>query len=97
MPRDNWRPFLRRKEGEKHAKYDGPCAADGWHFSAIAFGTWGGWGPEGAKVFSRILKRCTTWEDPAARGVALRRHYESIGVALFRQVWRLLEAKNHVV
>jgi hypothetical protein len=94
QPRDNWRPFLRRKEERKHAKYDEPCAREGWHFAPAGFGTWGGVGPEGSKIISRMLKRAVTAETPEHRGVALRGLQERIGVALFRQVWRLLEAKN---
>jgi hypothetical protein len=60
-------------------------------------GTWGGLGPEGAKVLSRILKRTTAWEEPSERGVAQRLNTERIGVALFRQVFKLLEAKNYLL
>ena len=96
VPRDNWRPFLRRKEEEKHAKYDVPCTSEGWHFQAAAFGTWGGLGPEGAKVLSRILTRVASGEDSTETGLAQRRATEQLGVALFREVWALLEAKNFV-
>ena len=92
--RDNWRPFLRKREDMKHAKYDAHCEREGWHFSALALGIWGGMGPEGVKVLSRILKRCTAWESASTRGEAQRLLTEAIGVALFRQVWRLLAAKN---
>ena len=44
--RDNWRPFLRKREERKHVKYDGPCRESGWTFAAMALGTWGGHGPE---------------------------------------------------
>ena len=93
-PRDNWRPFLRRKEDLKHAKYDDACSKEGWHFSALAIGTWGGLGPEGAKVLSRIVKRCSAWESAETKGLTQRSLNEMIGVALFRQIWRLLSKKN---
>jgi hypothetical protein len=96
VTRDNWRPFLRHKEADKHQKYDGPCAAEGWHFMAAAFGTWGGLGPEGAKVLSRITKRATAWDGADARGASSRLHYEAVGVALFREIFRLLEARNRI-
>ena len=96
VPRDNWRPFLKRREAEKHQKYDVLCADAGWQFSAAAFGTWGGWGPEAAKTLSRMLKRAATWEDPDGRGAQLSRLHETIGVALFPQMWHLLGAKNHI-
>ena len=95
-PRDNWRPFLAYKEKMKHDKYDLPCKRDGWNFSAVAFGTWGGIGPEGAKVLSRIMQRTTAWEGVEDKGAAQRRNYEAVGTALFRQIWRLLDARNHV-
>ena len=96
VSRDNWRPFLRRKELEKHAKYDGPCEAEGWHFAAAAFGTWGGVGPEGAKVLSRILKRAACGEEGREVGLVQRQATEALGLALFRQVLAMLEAKNFI-
>jgi hypothetical protein len=96
VTRDNWRPFLRAKELEKHRKYDIPCTTEGWHFMAAAFGTWGGLGPEGAKVLSRTLKRATTWDDPDTRGASLRRQYEAIGVPMFREIFRMLEGSNRI-
>jgi len=48
--RDNWRPFLRRREEVKHAKYDDACRTEEWHFAAAAFGTWGGVGPRGCQI-----------------------------------------------
>ena len=94
--RDNWRPGLRRKEASKHMKYDEPCRNDGWGFRAIALGTWGGLGPEGAKTLAQIIKRATSWESPDTKGLMQKMHYETIGLALFRQIWALLEAKNYV-
>ena len=95
-PRDNWRPFLKRKEEAKHAKYDVPCDRESGNFAAIAIGTWGGLGPEGAKVLSRILKRCSAWEDPAQKGLSQRTHSEAVGVALFRHIFALLRANNNL-
>ena len=70
VPRDTWRPFLRKKEDLKHAKYDAACEREGWGFAAMAVGTWGGLGPEGAKFLSRVLKRCTSWDGAEAKGAA---------------------------
>jgi hypothetical protein len=94
VTRDNWRPFLRKREADKHAKYDAPCQRDGWHFSALAVGTWGGLGPEGAKTLAHIVKRASSGADTDSKGQAQRAHYEAIGVALFHQVFHLLGAKN---
>ena len=97
MPtRDNWRPYLRRREEAKHQKYDVPCTREGWNFAAFAVGSWGGLGPETAKVFSRMLKRSTAWEGPNDKGTTQRAQKELVGVALFQQIFRLLRAKNHV-
>ena len=49
ISRERWRTFLRRKEADKHSKYDITCNTSGWSFAAMYFGTWGGVGPEGAK------------------------------------------------
>ena len=81
---------------EKHAKYDAICNAAVRHFAAAAFGTWGGIGPEGARLVSRMVKRAATWDEGEDRGLEQRRLYETLGVALYRQILHLLEAKNHV-
>jgi len=60
-------------------------------------GTWGGLGPEGAKVLSRILKHITAREEPSEKGPAQRLNIERIGAALFRQVFKLLDAKNYLL
>ena len=93
---DNWRPFLRRREEAKHAKYDAPCRNSGWAFAAMAFGTWGGMGPEGARLLSRIHKRACAAVDPAEREVRGRELHQMLSLALMRQVWRLLSGRNHV-
>ena len=77
-------------------KYDAACARENWNFCALALGTWGGLGPEGAKVLSRILKRTTAWETSDERGAEQRLHSEAVGVALFRQIFSLLRAKNSI-
>ena len=63
VSREKWRAFLRRKEAKKHGKYDVPCQGAGWGFTAMAFGTWGGLGPEGAKVLHRLVKRAASWQE----------------------------------
>ena len=60
----------------------------------MAFGTWGGTGPEAAKLMHRLLKRAASWNEGdllAARQEELRL---SLGLALMRHIWILLEAKN---
>ena len=56
VTREKFRRFLTRLEAAKHAKYDKACTNQGWAFKAMAFGTWGGVGPEGAKLLHRIVK-----------------------------------------
>ena len=94
--RERWRSFLRRKEELKHAKYDGPCQRKGWGFGALAFGTWGGLGPEGARLLARVVKRACAATEPGYREDKAGELYQSIGLALFRQVWRLLGGRNSV-
>ena len=59
VSREKWRRFLLTKETEKHHKYDGPCAAARWGFVPMAFGSWGGQGPEAAKLLARAV--CRAW------------------------------------
>ena len=60
----------------------------------MAFGTWGGQGPEAAKLLHRIVQRAAAWQEGDLR---LGRQDEircAVGLALMRQVWRLLGSKN---
>jgi hypothetical protein len=95
VKRDKWRQFLCRKEKDKHGKYDALCGRRAhWSFRALAFGTWGGVGPEAAKVLHRFLKRAACWQEGdlrAARQDELRQH---VGLQLMKHVWRLLDGKN---
>ena len=94
--RDNWRPFLRRREEAKHGKYDRPCKASGWSFAAMAFGTWGGEGPEAAKLLARIFKRACAAVEPEERPARSKELSQTISLALMRQIWRLLSGRNLV-
>ena len=60
----------------------------------MAFGTWGGMEPEEAKTLAHLIKRATAGESGEFRGAARAASYQAVGVAFFRQVWRLLGAKN---
>jgi hypothetical protein len=92
--RERWRSFLRKKEEAKHAKYDLPCSRANWAFRAMAFGTWGGQGPEAAKLLARFTKRAAGWQDGDLRASLMETCRLSVGVAVMRQVWRMLELKN---
>ena len=67
-----------------------------WGFLAMAFGTWGGLGPEGARVLHCLAKRAASWQEGELRSLRQHELLETVGVALMRQVWRLLANKNHL-
>ena len=92
--REKWRAFLRRKEAEKHHKYDTLCKAEEWHFLAMAYGTWGGQGPECTVLLHRIVKRAAGWLEEDLRAGKQEEMRMSVGLALSRQVWAFLEKKN---
>ena len=95
--REKWRAFLVDKEGKKHSCYDAQCAADGWDFAAMAFGTWGGMGPEGAKLLHHFIAKAAAQREVdlrAARKEELRLQFQ---MALTRQVWHLLGAVRHLM
>jgi hypothetical protein len=94
VKRDRWRQFLCRKEKEKHQKYDALCRQADWSFRALAFGTWGGVGPEASKVLQRVLKRAAGWQEGDLRAARQEELRQKIGLTLMRHVWRLLEQKN---
>ena len=96
VTRERWRTFLKRKELLKHSKYHAPCKAAGWGFLAMSFGTWGGMGPEGAKVLQRLAKRAASWQEGDLRSLRQSELLENVGLALMRQVWKLLANKNHL-
>ena len=90
--REKWRAFLVEKEAKKHSRYDVLCAADGWDFAAMAFGTWGGMGPEAAKLLQHFIAKAAAVREVdlrAARKEELRLQFQ---MALTRQVWHLLGA-----
>jgi hypothetical protein len=96
VSRERWRAFLRKREEAKHALYDKACAAEGWSFRAMAFGTWGGMGPEGAKILQRITKRAAGWLEGDLRACRQEEIRHGVGVSLMRHIWRLLEGKNYL-
>ena len=92
--REKWRAFLTRKERAKRDKYHHPCLSAGWAFAPMAFGTWGGMGPQAAKLFHRLLHRAASWLEGPLRGRRQEELKQLVGVALMQHVWRLLDAKN---
>ena len=94
--REKWRAFLVRKEKAKKHKYDEACRRSGWAFLPMAFGTWGGMGPEAAKVTFRVLKRAAGWLEGDLRAGRQEEMRLQLGLALMRHIWSLLETKNQV-
>jgi hypothetical protein len=94
MSRERWRRFMARREHEKHLKYDEPCRRAQWCFVAMAFGTWGGLGPEGAKTLHRCLKRAAGWLEGDLRAARQEELRLGLGLTLMRQVWQMLAAKS---
>ena len=63
----------------------------------MAFGTWGGMGPDAAKLLARLLPRAAGWLEGSLR---TRRQWElraNLGVALSSHIWRVLDAKNFLL
>ena len=94
--REKWRSFLVNREKLKKQKYMGHCRIAGWSFLPMAFGTWGGMGPDAAKLLFRFLKRAASWLDGDARAARQEELRLNVGLALMRHIWVLLEAKNAI-
>ena len=62
----------------------------------MSFGTWGGMGPEGARVLHRLAKRAASWQEGDQRLLRQNELLENVGLALMRQVWKLMANKNHL-
>ena len=92
--RERWRTFLKCKKGAKHKKYDEVCDKAGWHFVALAFGTWGGMGPECAKTLNTISKRAAGWQEGDLRASQFENARLAVGWALINQILTHLQAKN---
>jgi hypothetical protein len=62
----------------------------------MAFGTFGGTGPEAARVLHRVLKRAACWLEGDLRASKQEELRLSMGLTLMRHIWLLLEAKNYL-
>jgi len=94
--RERWRAFLARKETAKRDKYVDPCSNAGWAFLPAAFGTWGGLGPEAAKLVALVCRRAAGWVEGDLRASLQEKTRHAIGLAVMRGVWSLLEKKVYV-
>ena len=62
----------------------------------MGFGTWGGLGPEGAKLLHRLVKRAAAWQEGDLRGARQDELLHAVGLALMRQVFQMLAGKSVV-
>ena len=62
----------------------------------MAFGTWGGMGPECAKLLHRIVKRAAGWHEGPERASRQEECRHIIGMALMRHIWDMLAGKNYM-
>ena len=85
---------MTRKECAKRAKYSEHCFRACWAFTPMAFGTWGGLGPEAAKLLARVVKRAASWGAEEDREVRANELRIGVGFALMNSVLALLERKN---
>ena len=92
--REKWRTFLKRKEEAKHKKYDKACEKATWAFLPMALGTWGGQGPEGAKLLALLPKRTAGWQKGDLRASLQEELRQGVGLSLARGVWAQLDLKN---
>ena len=76
--------------------YDDHCAAVGWRFKVLALGTWGGLGPEGAAILDTLITRAAAWQVGDLRTGQKEQYRQSVGLALMREIFALLERKNTV-
>ena len=88
------RSFLRRKEHAKRQRHGEACERVGWGFIPMAFGTWGGLGPEGSQLLGRLLRRVAGWVEPDMRERITVEGKGQVGVAITRQICLMLEGKN---
>ena len=63
----------------------------------MAFGTWGGMGPEASKLLARVLKRAASWGAEEDREVRAHELRTGVGFALMNSVLSLLERQNVTV
>ena len=96
ISRERWRSFLKRKETDKHNKYDISCSTAGWSFSAMAFGTWGGVGPECAKMLHQITKRAASWQEGDLRASKTEQARHAVGWSLMVKVLEHMNNKNYL-
>ena len=94
--RERWRQFLVRKENLKRSRYLGPCQEAGWAFQPAAFGTWGGVGPDAARLLHRITKRVAGWLEGDLRASRQEEARQMVGLTLMQGILEMLQGKNQI-
>ena len=87
--------FLKQAESRKVTNNESACKKEGWAFIPAAFDTWGGMGPKAKDVFHRLLARSVASTPMELQAARKGEHRQHLSLALMRQVWKLLSAKNH--
>ena len=62
----------------------------------MAFGTWGGMGPDACKLLQRVLARAAAWLDGSLRTRKQEELRQTLGLALMGHTWKLLDARNMI-
>ena len=96
VSRERWRKFLRQREEAKHEKYDVPCKTASWHFVAMAFGTWGGMGPEGHKTLKRIIAQAAGAWEGERKGAETDFLRQRVATALMSSIIPILQRRLQV-
>ena len=86
--------YLSTVEKKKMAKYGEACRLEGWDFTGAAFDTWGGVGPGAKQLLFKLLRRAVGGVPTELRALRAQEHKQHLSLALMRQVWKLLSAKN---
>ena len=94
--RERWRQFLVRKENIKRNRYQEPCQAAGWGFQPAAFGTWGGTGPDAARLLHRITKRVAGWLEGDLRASRQEEARQMVGLTLMLGILEMLQGKDRI-
>ena len=70
------------------------CEAEGWDFIPFGMNTWGGLGPHGSALLSRLARKATAAADVPDRREADDNLRQNLSLAVMREVWRLLRRRT---
>ena len=86
-----------KKEQAKVLRYGEACKAAGWAFQPAAFGSWGGMGPDAARLVHRITKRVAGWLEGDLRASRQEEARQLLGLTLARGILEMLQGKHSIV